>query len=95
MGEETVDVAPAPVPPVVAPTIYTISDKDRAEIENIYQYHAPKGDQAARYVTLREAAKTYEITIRTLCPQSRERSIALTHIMESNMAANAAIARNE
>jgi hypothetical protein len=60
-----------------------------------FVYHAPKGDQPARYMTIREAAKMLATTVIECCPQSRERSLALTKIEEASMWANAGIARNE
>ncbi len=67
----------------------------RAQIENNFTYHAPKGDQAERYVQLREKAKEYALLIVDLTPVSREQSLALTQLEYCSMMANAAIARNE
>lgn len=72
-----------------------ISEKKRAAIENIFTYHAPKGDQAERYQKLREGGKTLALLIEELTPDSREKSIALTKIQEAIQMANAAIAINE
>jgi hypothetical protein len=65
------------------------------DIENRFTYHAPKGEQASRYVTLRDAAKDYAYLIESSCPDSRERSLALTKLEEAVFWANASIARNE
>lgn len=71
------------------------TDKIMAErIENDFTYHAPTGDQPARYVKLREAAKQFALMIVNTCPDRRERSLALTKLEESIMWANAAIARH-
>ncbi|HEY6290744.1 MAG TPA: hypothetical protein VI455_04170 [Terriglobia bacterium] len=64
-------------------------------IECNFTYHAPQGDQAERYQKMREHARSFALDIVTMCPDSRERSVALTKIEESVMWANAAIARNE
>ena len=64
-------------------------------LDNIYTYHAPKGDQQKRYEALRDQAKGLALTIEKFCPESRERSVALTHLETAVMWANAAIARNE
>ncbi len=65
------------------------------DIDNIFTYHAPKGDQQDRYVALRAQAKiTADLIIRS-CPDSRERDEALKKLEESIMWANSAIARNE
>lgn len=64
-------------------------------LENIFTYHAPFGTQAARYVTIREAALAYARVVRDNTPPSREQSLALTDIQRSCQMANAAIAINE
>lgn len=70
------------------------TDKLRLEqIENNFSYHAPNGDQAEKYVRIRRAAKDLARLTVELCPDSRERSVALTKLEESVMWANASIAR--
>jgi hypothetical protein len=64
-------------------------------INNDFVYHAPFGDQVARYASLREAARELAIKIVNDTPISREQSLALTHLEEAVFYANAAIARNE
>jgi hypothetical protein len=65
------------------------------DIEQRFTYHAPKGDQAARYESLRSEFKELAYKIEAVCPDSRERSLALTKLEEANMWCNAAISRNE
>lgn len=72
-----------------------ISDKQRQDIENRFSFHAPKGDQTERYTKITEAYKQFALVIADLTPESREQSIALTHLWESRMAANGSIAVNE
>lgn len=74
---------------------YQISEKAAAQLENNFQYHAPKPGQNDKYVFLRDAAKrlAYEILLNT--PPSREQSLAITKLEETIFWANAAIARNE
>ena len=64
-------------------------------IENNFTYHTPKVDQVGRYISIREKAKELAYMIDELCPDSRERSLAMTKLEECVMWANAAIARNE
>ena len=64
-------------------------------IENIFTYHAPKGDQAERYVKLREKAKEFARVVQECCPDSREKSLAVTSLQQASMWANASIAINE
>ena len=65
------------------------------ELDNVYTYHAPKGDQQERYEMLRTMAKKMANTVLNLTPKSREQSLALTKLEEATMWANASIARNE
>ena len=68
---------------------------DLKELDKRFTYHAPKGDQPKRYTDLRASARLFAMAIVSNTPESREQSLALTHLEESIMWANAAIARNE
>ncbi len=81
--------------------MYTPSEKDKKNIENNFRYHAPKPAapdftaQSDRYEVIRSEAKKFAELLVTLCPPSRELSVALTELETSVMWANASIARNE
>ena len=64
------------------------------DIEKRFTYHSPKGKEQ-RFQTLRNEAKHLANTIKKQCPDSRERSLALTKLEEVIMWANASIAREE
>lgn len=64
------------------------------EIENKFTYHPPKEGQPAKYEAIRAKAKELAYLIDTECPNSREKSLAMTKLEEAVMWANAAIARN-
>ncbi len=64
-------------------------------LDNNFTYHKPFGDQPEKYITLRAYGKTLANAVLDNCPESRERSLALTKIEEAVMWANASIARNE
>ena len=64
-------------------------------IENAFTYHSPKEGQPEKYEALRAKAKELAYLIDELCPNSREKSLAMTKLEESSMWANASIARNE
>jgi hypothetical protein len=74
---------------------YQPSERVSAQIEKCFTYNAPKDGQPARYVQIRNEAKSLALTIANLTPESREQSLALTKLEEVVMFANAAIARNE
>jgi hypothetical protein len=67
----------------------------KLDLDNIFTYHAPHGDQTTRYAILRNQAKAFAHDIERECPDSRERSLALTSLQQAVMWANAAIAINE
>lgn len=75
---------------------YALDPQDELRLANDYTYHAPKDDQAERYVLIRNAGYDLARVIMENCPPSRERSVALTNLdLHVIMPANAAIARNE
>ena len=65
------------------------------QIQNTFTYHRPFGDQPQRYERIREVARSLALTIQKCCPESREKSLALTKLQEAVMWANASIAINE
>lgn len=65
------------------------------DIENRFTYHPPKEGQPEKYTKLREKAKELAYMVDELCPNSREKSLALTKLEEMVFYANASIARNE
>lgn len=65
------------------------------QIANIFTYHKPFGNQGERYETLRTTARTLANIINDACPESREKSLAITNLQQAIMWANASIAINE
>lgn len=65
------------------------------QIDNTFTYHKPFGDQPQRYEGLRSSAKDLARIIQQYCPESREKSLALTALQQAIMWANASIAINE
>jgi hypothetical protein len=68
---------------------------DFEDIEKRFTYHAPKEGQPQKYKEIRGIAKDFACMIANYCPDSREKSLAMTKLEEAVMWANAAIARNE
>lgn len=66
-----------------------------ADMLKRFTYHPPKNDQAQRYQFIRDRAFAFAMIVDHECPNSREKSLALTKLEEAVMWANAAIARNE
>jgi hypothetical protein len=66
-----------------------------ADLENRFTYHPPKGDQPHVYELIRDSGRNLAGLIDRVCPDSREKSLAITNIEQAVMWANAAIARNQ
>ena len=65
------------------------------ELDNIFTYHKPFNNQADRYEAIRKEARQFAVFINSACPDSREKSLAITKLQECVMFANAAIALHE
>ena len=65
------------------------------DLENRFTYHAPKEGQPDKYDNIRRYAKAFAELIDEMCPNSREKSLAITKLEEVVFWANASIARNE
>jgi len=63
------------------------------ELDIRFSYHAPKGDQSERYTKIRSKARELADLIAEVCPESREQALAMTHLEETRMWANASVAR--
>ena len=64
------------------------------QIDHRFTYHAPTPYQSEKYIQIRNLAKSLAYLIASQTPESREQSLALTHIEEAVFWANASIARN-
>ena len=67
---------------------------DTEDLRNRFTYHPPKDGQAEQYQEIRNYAHGLASLINRLCPESREKSLAVTHLEDCVMWANASIARN-
>ncbi len=68
---------------------------DDNDLKNRFTYHAPKNGQVQRYQEIRDQAYDLADLVNRECPESREKSLAITHLEDAVMWANAAIARHE
>lgn len=67
----------------------------REELDNLFSYHPPKGDQVPRYTEIREAGKALAVKILECTPSGADQTAAINKVRETVMFANAAIACNE
>lgn len=65
------------------------------DLDNLFTYHRPFGNQAKRYEEMRAAGKSLAQTIVKLAPSSPEQTLAIRRVQEAVMWANASIACNE
>lgn len=65
------------------------------ELSLRFTYHKPTGTQPERYIEIRAQAHNFGSLIDEMCPDSREKLLAITALEECVMWANAAIARRE
>lgn len=63
------------------------------QIENSFKYHPPQEGQVEKYEWLRDEARKLAHLIDDLCPNGREKSLAITNLEQAVMWANASIAR--
>lgn len=62
------------------------------ELDNRFRYHKPDPDQIQRHASVTELTLQLAKELRDLCPEGRNLSLALTHLEDVRMRANAAIA---
>ncbi len=66
-----------------------------ARIQHDFQYHAPTPEKRDLHEQVRGLLKVVAMEVVALTPVSREQSLAVTHLEQALMWANAAIARND
>lgn len=64
-------------------------------IDKPYAYHKPSNDGMAKITRLREVFSEVERVIKEVCPESRQRSVALTNNEQTAMWAIKAVVFND
>ena len=64
----------------------------QAKLDNWFMHHLPEGDDADLYAKIREAGKRFAEAIASLTPPSADQTVAIRHVRDAVMNANAAIA---
>ena len=63
------------------------------DLANRFTYHPPRDGQPEKYQAIRTDAHGLATLINQQAPEGREKSLAITHLEQAVMWANAAIAR--
>lgn len=71
---------------------FGITDEEMADLDNWFTYHAPTPDQVPVFEALRDAGHSMAEKIMALVPPSPDRTVAIRHVREAVMNANAALA---
>jgi len=73
-----------------------INEKEREDLRTRFKHHPPATDAAANaFGLVRGECESLAAQIVALCPDGREKALALTRIEEAMFWTNAAIARNQ
>ncbi len=63
------------------------------DLKNRFTYHKPTPESAGQFVEIRKMALDFANYLNGACPEGREKSLAITHLEDTVMWANASIAR--
>lgn len=72
-----------------------LNQTTEAGIQRPYAYHKPSDDGLSKITQLRRAFSEVDSMIKELCPQSRERSVAITELETTAMWAIKAVVLND
>jgi len=62
------------------------------DLENIFKYHAPVGDDPQKYEAIRTAGKAFAQAILDNTPKCADQTAAIRKVREAVMTANASVA---
>ncbi len=77
------------------PDPFGLTDAEQVELDNMFSYHAPMGNQVDRYGVIRAQGRQLARVILAYSRDSEERRQALFAVRAAVMWANAGIACNE
>lgn len=66
---------------------------ETSDLQSRFTYHNPNPDDISKFQEIRKHALNVAALINSLCPESREKSLAVTKLEEAVFWANASIAR--
>jgi hypothetical protein len=65
---------------------------NQVDLNDVFSYHAPQGDDLEKYAKLRAAAKQFAEVILANTPRCADQTAAVRKVREAVMTANAAVA---
>lgn len=71
---------------------FGLTDIDMANLDNWFSYHPPRPEQVPVFEAIRDAGHEMAEKIMSLVPNSPDRTVAIRHVREAVMAANASLA---
>lgn len=71
---------------------FGLSDEERADLDNWFVYHPPSPEQVPTFEAIRDAGYQMAETIMQQVPPSPDRTVAIRHIRDAVMNANASLA---
>lgn len=66
---------------------------ETSELETRFVYHLPTNEQTLKYEEVRRCVMELAHALNALCPESREKTLSITALEQSQFWANASIAR--
>lgn len=64
------------------------------DIDNRFRHHSPTPERISDLENVREVLRTAAHALNAICPEGREKSLAITKLEEAMFHANASIARS-
>lgn len=80
------------IPATGQPDFSPVTEEQAAWLEDVFSYHAPEGDDLAKYATIRSAGKVLALTILSSTKKCADQTAAIRKVREAVMTANAAVA---
>jgi len=64
------------------------------QVNSLLTFDSPKSGQSEKHEQIAEKAKEFALLVNDLCPDTREKKLALVNIQQSVVMANASLARS-
>ena len=93
MTDSISEATPNPTAPIdIDPEDFDLTPQEQADLDNWFTYHPPTQEQIPVFEALRDAGHEFAEKIMALVPNSPDRSVAIRHVRDAVMCANASLA---